>query len=181
MQAFNQNNVTLIDLAEKSIESLSLYDIRAAGREYDVDVMIWGTGFDFSLGQSPDRRAGIAIRGRNGKLLEQKWEEGVATLHGASTRDFPNLFFPYRQTGSTVNNVHIFETQSDHAMHTIKEAERRHPEREVLIEPTYEAVEGWAMRIVANAASLAGLAGSIPSLFNREGRVDEDVKTTTRE
>ncbi len=61
------------------------------GEEYEVDCLIFATGFE--VGTAYTRRAGFDIVGRDGLTLGQKWDEQVASFHGLMSRGFPNCFF----------------------------------------------------------------------------------------
>lgn len=172
LPAFNQPNVQLVDTEGRGIDRMRRNGAVVAGKEYPVDVLIWGTGYVVSSG-SPSDKGSMTVRGRHGKLMSQKWEDGVATLHGVVTRDFPNFFFPFTQCGVTGNNTHNYQATSDHTAYLIAEAERQHPGKKVLIEPTHEAEEAWAMRVVGNAAAFAGVEGCTPGYINAEGKADK--------
>ena len=60
------------------------------GEEYEVDCLIYATGFE--VGTEYTRRAGYELYGRGGVTLTEKWADGVSTLHGLHSRGFPNCF-----------------------------------------------------------------------------------------
>lgn len=182
LPAFNEPNVHLLDTDGKGIDRMTETGIVVGGIEYEVDVLIWGTGFAANASSSPGGRSGITVRGRNGKGIDQKWDEQVGTLYGFVTRDFPNFFFSMSQCGVTANNIHIFQGTCDQTVHAIKTAESRHPGKSVVIEPSQEGEDAWSMRTAANAAAFAGSQGCTPSYYNAQGRVDaEREKMTTEE
>ena len=61
----------------------------AAGRRYDLDMLIFATGFDSGTGAL--RR--IDIVGNGGATLNEKWATGPVTYLGLMVSGFPNLFF----------------------------------------------------------------------------------------
>ena len=87
-EAFNRDNVTLVDLSKGAIESITPTGIRTAEGDYEVDVVIFATGFDAMTG-ALNR---IDIRGRDGQLLRDVWAGGARTLLGLQSFGFPNLF-----------------------------------------------------------------------------------------
>jgi cyclohexanone monooxygenase len=87
-EAFNRDNVTLVDLRKGAIESITPTGIRTAQGDYEVDVVIFATGFDAMTG-ALNR---IDIRGRDGQLLRDVWAGGARTLLGLQSFGFPNLF-----------------------------------------------------------------------------------------
>lgn len=85
---FNRPNVTLVDIASVPIEAITPTGIRIAAARYDVDVIVFATGFDAMTG--PLLR--VDIRGRGGRALRDKWAEGPRSYLGLATVGFPNLF-----------------------------------------------------------------------------------------
>ena len=61
------------------------------GVEYEVDCMIFATGFE--VGTAFTRRAGFEIYGRDGVRLTDHWAKGMRTLHGLQPR-LPQLLLP---------------------------------------------------------------------------------------
>ncbi len=85
---FNRDNVTLVDLVETPIETIDATGIRTNARHYDLDVLIYATGFDAMTGAL--LRANI--RGRAGRPLADKWRDGPIAYLGLQMSGFPNLF-----------------------------------------------------------------------------------------
>lgn len=170
LPAFNGANVTLIDTQGKGIERMTHEGLVVQGKETNLDVLIWASGF--SLGGGADSLGQYIVRGRNGMSMSEKFEKtGYATLHGAVSRDFPNFFLsgPW-QAAATANQVHMIELLCEHTIHMIQTAEKKSPGAKVLIEPTTAAEETWAMRIAGSATALAALQGCTPSYANGEGK-----------
>jgi len=87
-ETFNRPNVTLIDVRDMPIEAITGGGIQVNRRVHAVDSIVFATGFDAMTGAL----AKIAIRGRRGAALTQKWSEGPRTLLGLAIAGFPNLF-----------------------------------------------------------------------------------------
>uniref|UniRef100_UPI002610B0DF flavin-containing monooxygenase n=1 Tax=uncultured Chloroflexus sp. TaxID=214040 RepID=UPI002610B0DF len=87
-EAFNRPNVTLIDLRSTPIEEIIPNGVRTSSTEYEVDSIIFATGFDAMTGALLK----MNISGRNGMTLNDKWAEGPRTYLGLATHGFPNLF-----------------------------------------------------------------------------------------
>jgi len=85
---FNRPNVTLVDVSEASIEQITSSGVRAGGRDYPVDAIVFATGFDAMTGALLK----VDIRGRGGQTLVDKWKEGPRSYLGLGTAGFPNLF-----------------------------------------------------------------------------------------
>jgi len=87
-EAFNRPNVRLVDVSNAPIEAMTPRGVRAAGQEYELDSVVFATGFDAMTGAL----FAIDIRGRNGVALREKWGDGPRTYLGLGTAGFPNLF-----------------------------------------------------------------------------------------
>ncbi len=86
-EAYNRDNVHLVDAAETPIESITPAGLRTSDREYEFDVIVYATGFDAFTGAF-DR---IDIQGVGGQKLRDKWADGPVTYLGLLVNGFPNL------------------------------------------------------------------------------------------
>jgi cation diffusion facilitator CzcD-associated flavoprotein CzcO len=87
-EAFNRDNVTLVDIRNAPIESINETGVRTANADYEFDVIVLATGFDAMTG--PLMKLGIV--GRDGLKLSDKWAHGPRTYLGVTVSGFPNLF-----------------------------------------------------------------------------------------
>jgi cyclohexanone monooxygenase len=87
-ETYNLDHVDLIDLNTTPIEAIEPQGIRTSDAMFDVDVIVYATGFDAMTGALTR----IEITGRDGVVLRDKWEQGTRTLLGVSVAGFPNLF-----------------------------------------------------------------------------------------
>ena len=85
---FNRENVTLVDIRTAPIERITPTGIRTAGAEYELDAIVFATGFDAMTGTL----AKIDIRGRDGLALRDAWSAGPRTYLGLMVAGFPNMF-----------------------------------------------------------------------------------------
>ncbi|MFV3077105.1 flavin-containing monooxygenase [Niveispirillum fermenti] len=85
---FNRPDVTLVDHADAPIRAVTEKGIRTDGGEYELDVIIFATGFDAMTGAL----LAMDIRGRDGLCLRDKWQDGPRTYLGLGLAGFPNLF-----------------------------------------------------------------------------------------
>ena len=88
LETFNRDNVTLVDLRYEPIEEITPTGIRTRNKTYELDDIVFATGFDAITGALLQ----IDIRGRAGKRLRDKWAEKPSTYLGLMAADFPNLF-----------------------------------------------------------------------------------------
>ena len=87
-ETYNRENVTLVDIRESPIQEITESGIRTAAADYDLDIIVFATGFDAMTGAYFK----IDIRGKGGVPLKEKWAAGPQTYLGISTAGFPNLF-----------------------------------------------------------------------------------------
>ena len=87
-EAYNRDNVLLVDLNETPIECITPKGIKTSDAEYECDVIVYATGFDAVTGAFSQ----IDIRGAGGRTLKDKWADGPRTYLGLQTAGFPNLF-----------------------------------------------------------------------------------------
>lgn len=172
LPTFNQSNVQLIDTKGRGIESFTENGIVCNNVEYDADVVIFGTGFEPWTSGSPSQRAGFKILGRHGLDMNDKWANGIGTLHGLISRGFPNLFMSgVNQTGATVNYAHMVDVTAVHAAHIIASAAAQTipGKTRPVIEPTVEGEDAWTQKILETAFAYAGFGGCTPSYTTAEG------------
>jgi cyclohexanone monooxygenase len=87
-KTFNRPNVTLVDLRRTPIEELVPAGIRTTDSMFDLDVIVFATGFDAITGAL----YALNIEGRGGARLNDAWSEGPRTYLGLLVAGFPNLF-----------------------------------------------------------------------------------------
>jgi cyclohexanone monooxygenase len=86
--AYNRDNVSLIDVRKAPIECITPNGVKTADAEYELDVIIYATGYDAVTGALLN----IDIYGEDGKTLREKFTEGPRTYMGISSVGYPNLF-----------------------------------------------------------------------------------------
>jgi cyclohexanone monooxygenase len=167
LDTFNRSNVTLVDTNGKGVERITENGIIANGNEYELDCIVYGTGFE--VGTSYARRSGYEVYGRAGESLTDKWKDGVATFHGFFSRGFPNLFIVSNsQSGFTANFPHMLSAQSQHMAYVIKYA-ADHQVR--TIEASDEAEKNWIQTIIDVAMMRQQfLKECTPGYYNNEGK-----------
>ena len=85
---FNRDNVTLVDLRRGGIEEITATGIQTAQGHFELDVIVFATGFDALTGSLTR----VDIRGRCGVALRDAWVEGPRAYLGLQVAGFPNLF-----------------------------------------------------------------------------------------
>jgi cyclohexanone monooxygenase len=87
-ETFNRDNVSLVDVKAAPIEEITPRGLRAGGKEFELDAIVFATGFDAMTGALLN----IDIRGRGGIRFKDKWSDGPKTYLGLAVAGFPNLF-----------------------------------------------------------------------------------------
>ncbi len=168
LASFNRPNVTLVDVsASKGVERLTANGIVADGVEYEVDCVIFASGFEISTEIS--RRFAIdSIVGRDGLSLFDYWRNDYKTLHGMTTRGFPNQFFMgFIQGGVSANTTAMFEQQAEHIAYIIAEAQNRGART---VEPSQQGQDAWVSTIRELSIDNSAFELSCtPGYYNNEG------------
>ena len=168
LAAFNNPNVTLVD-CPAGVERITEHGAIANGTEYELDCIVLATGFEAELTPFP-RRAGHTIIGRDGVTMEEKWKDGVISLHGMTTHGFPNMFImpaPGQQAVTTHNFTHLMVLGAEHVAATVALLEERGVK---VFDVTAEAEQAWTDIILSTwRDNSAFMAACTPSRLNFEG------------
>jgi cyclohexanone monooxygenase len=87
-ETYNRDNVTLVDARRTPIEEITATGLRTGEKEYEVDRIVFATGFDAMTGALAE----IDVRTRSGTTLKEQWAHGPRTYLGLMVAGFPNLF-----------------------------------------------------------------------------------------
>ncbi|MEL6861413.1 MAG: NAD(P)/FAD-dependent oxidoreductase, partial [Pseudomonadota bacterium] len=90
LQAFNEPGTQLIHTDGKGVEKITETGLVANGEHYEVDCIVYASGFE--VGSDYTARAGFDLAGRGGVKLSEAWADGMQTLHGLNVHGFPNAF-----------------------------------------------------------------------------------------
>ncbi len=167
LPTFNRDNVHLIDTDGKGVSAITEQGVIANGQEYEVDCIIFATGFE--VGTDYTRRAGYDVVGRDGLKLSEKWADGVSTLHGLHSRGFPNLFIMSNaQSAFTTAFTHAMDESARHMGYILN---RCFSEDILEIEPSEAAEAAWVEEIVSlSRFNEEFQASCTPGYYNNEGK-----------
>jgi cyclohexanone monooxygenase len=166
LQAFNRDNVRLVDTDGRGVDKVTAKGVVAAGQEYEVDCIIFATGFE--VGTDYTRRAGYDVVGARGITLSEHWKNGMRSLHGIHVHGFPNMFvLGHTQGGFTVNYPHLLDEASRHVCHVLGHA----AERDLVVEATTEGEDAWLMALTESARDFRAFQEQCtPGYYNNEGQ-----------
>jgi cation diffusion facilitator CzcD-associated flavoprotein CzcO len=107
-----------VDLVTDPIAEISKTGVVCAdGSGYDVDVIIYGTGF-----KTVKAVAELNVAGRDGVKLADVWRDGVEAYHGITVAGFPNLFLLLGPNTGLGHNSVVFmiESQVQHVLSCLR-------------------------------------------------------------
>ncbi len=171
LQTFNRPNVHLVDTEGRGVERITEHGVVVSSREYELDCLIFATGFEVGTGYT--HRIGFEVHGRDGLTLTEKWKDGVETFHGLFVRSFPNCFLiTTTQSGQSPNFQHLLDEQSKHIAYVLSEARARGTKT---VEVMADAETAWVEEVVSAAKGrLQYLQACTPGYYNFEGaEIDE--------
>jgi cyclohexanone monooxygenase len=170
LPTFNRPNVTLVDTLGRGVDRVTEKGLVFDGKEYDVDCIIFATGFE--VGTAYTRRAGFEVVGRDGQKLSDYWSGGLKTLHGFYSHGFPNCFhLGVTQNALTPNFPHMLDEQVRHVADLVQQAAKRQAR---VIEPTPEGEAGWVQAIRDTPRMNQDfLKSCTPGYYNGEGKIGE--------
>ena len=171
LDTFNRDNVELVDVSTtQGVEAITERGVVASGKEYEVDCIIYASGFEIT--SSYERRLGIPIFGIRGRSIYEHWQDGMRSMHGLMVSGFPNLYmcgggFVF-QLGA--NYAHGIDVQAGHVAYTISELSRRGIQSANV---SHQAEEHWISDQLDTRISSFVLGGSpdtcTPGYYNQEG------------
>jgi cation diffusion facilitator CzcD-associated flavoprotein CzcO len=113
--ALTRPNVDLITDGVAEVRENSI--VTAAGEEFEVDAIIYGTGFKVVDGLTEQH-----IIGRDGVKIQEIWENGIEAHHGITIPGLPNFFMLLGPNTGLGHNSVVFmiEQQVQHIMSCLK-------------------------------------------------------------
>ncbi|MEU7815963.1 NAD(P)/FAD-dependent oxidoreductase [Pseudonocardia sp. NPDC049154] len=166
LPTFNRPNVTLVDTDGQGVEKITETAVVANGIEYEVDCIVFASGF--LVGAPFSRRLGYDVVGRGGMALSAKFSTGISTLYGMQTHGFPNFFIvSINQAGISSNQTHLLDVQARHIADIVT-ATRAAGAGSVDVEQ--QAEDGWVRTVIESARRNGEfLATCTPGYYNNEG------------
>ncbi len=169
LKTYNLPNVTLVDTDGRGLDQITEKGILFDGVEYEVDCIIFATGFE--VGTDYSRRAGYSIVGVDGLTVSDKWADGLSTFHGMHAKGFPNcFFFGPAQSAFTATYTFSLDENSIHLAYILGELGKRGVTR---VEAEQEAEDAWVQTIINKARLTEDFQKACtPGYYNNEGHVN---------
>jgi cation diffusion facilitator CzcD-associated flavoprotein CzcO len=146
-EAYNQENVDLVDITETPIERITPDGIKTSAKKYAFDIIIYATGFDAITGSFDQ----IDFRGVDGVGLKGKWKLGPQTFLGVMVDGFPNMMMlmgPHTALGNIPRSI---EYNVDWVTGLIRYARESNLTR---VEATAAGVTSWTDHVKALGVGL---------------------------
>ena len=140
-EAYNRDNVKLVDINDREpIVEFTETGIRTTENEYEFDIIVLATGFQAYTGA----QEALPIRGRNGRLLRDKWDKVSSSILGVFVAEFPNLFMITGPQAPFANLPTSIEQNITYIVDCVKKMES---EGYDLCEPQQKAEDDWVQHV----------------------------------
>ena len=162
LPTYNLPNVHLVDTRGKGINEITEKGPVFEGKQYELDVLIYATGFEV-------QKTGIynEIRGERGLELNDKYRDGIRTVLGIHSQGYPNLFIMGGyQASFQFNLTDMLQAQGDHIAACI-DYTRRHGYQ--TIDATPQAEEWWVNEVIEHRGKTTRNQDCTPGYYNFEG------------
>ncbi len=170
LESFNRPSVTLVDCSvTKGVERINDDGLIVDGKEYKVDCIIYGSGFE--VGGDMAKKNGFEITGQNGLTLTSYWKNGMRSKHGIHIHSFPNLFYQGlgQNAAYAVNVPHNYVEQGKTVGAILAHAKRHGYDR---VEVTKGVEDAWVEKILSGVPR-QGMESCTPGYYNNEGRTED--------
>ncbi len=171
LDAFNEPSTVLLDTDGKGVERITERGVVVGGIEYEVDCIIYGTGFE--VGTELVARTGFETTGRRGVTLTDYFAEGMRSKHGIHVRNFPNAFFVQPTQGANlISNVphNIIESGMTIAMMVRHALDHDYQ----TVEVSQQAQDEWVDLLMTGPGMMLGSPDCTPGYYNNEGQPASD-------
>ena len=166
LNSYNEPGTYLVDTGGKGVELITEKGVVVAGVEYEVDCIIYASGFE--VGTPFERRSGFDLTGRDGKTLSEHWNEGMRTLHGLQMHGFPNAFIVQATQGANlISNYPHNLTDAGQTIATMVAHAVSNNFQE--IEATHQSEEQWVELLMSGPGLMIGSQDCTPGYYNNEG------------
>jgi len=163
LPTFNRPNVHLVDTKGKGITEIGPKGPIFDGVEYEVDVLIYATGFEV-------QQTGIYNRivGEGGLELNEKYTDGIRTVLGIHSQGYPNMFIMGGyQASFQFNLTDLLQVQGDHIANVIDYVRKNDIDT---VDVTREAEEWWVQEVISHRGKTNRNAECTPGYYNFEGQ-----------
>ena len=167
LQAFNEPAAVLVDTDGRGVERITQKGVVVDGTEYEVDCIIYASGFE--VGTPLEQRTGFDPKGRGGVTLSQYWADGMRTKHGMHVHGFPNAFLV--QATQAANLISNYPHNLVDAARTISLiVSHAEATGAGVVEVSKPAEDEWVALLLSGMGLMIGSPDCTPGYYNNEGR-----------
>tara|TARA_R110000787_G_scaffold38692_13_gene97324 strand:+ start:1104 stop:2903 length:1800 start_codon:yes stop_codon:yes gene_type:complete len=162
LPTFNRPNVHLVDTHGKGITEINEKGPVCEGKQYELDLLIYATGFEI-------QKTGIynEIIGANGLEINDKYKDGIRTLLGIHSKDYPNLFIMNGyQASFQFNLTDMMQSQGGHIAACIDYVRKNGYQA---MDVTDESEEFWVQEVIKFRGKTDRNKQCTPGYYNFEG------------
>ncbi|MBL4868461.1 MAG: hypothetical protein JKY67_19010, partial [Pseudomonadales bacterium] len=162
LPAFNKPNVHLVDTRGQGVSEITAEGPVFDGKVYDVDLIIYATGFEV-------QKTGIynQIVGQNDKEINDYYSDGIRTLFGIHSNGYPNLFIMAGYQASFQFNItDVLTVQGAHIASCIDYARKNNCSS---IDITPEIEDWWVQEVINHRGKTNRNKECTPGYYNFEG------------
>lgn len=170
LDTFNRESVHVVDAGNGGVQSLTERGLMVDGKEYELDCIIFATGFE--VVSDWKRRVPFDVVGRDGMTLAHKWAGGYRTHFGISVSGFPNFYLVTHTQAPLPQNIPtLLEEMALHVAYIISEGRARGADA---IESTLDGEQSWQDEIYATRKDADRFYSECtPGYYNAEGKISE--------
>ncbi len=145
-EAYNRDNVTLVDLREDPIERFTPNSVITRSGEHPIDMLVLATGFDAISGTMLK----LDPKGRDGLALKDRWHDRFHNYVGITIAGFPNLFMIHGPGSPGV--FYNMPLGAERQLAWIGDLiQHMRDQGQATVEPTTESEDAWAGEVGAIA------------------------------
>jgi len=162
LPTYNRPSVHLVDTQGKGITEIGPKGPIFDDVEYEVDLLIYATGFEV-------QKTGIynRIEGEQGLELNEKYAEGVRTLLGIHSQGYPNMFIMGGyQASFQFNLTDLLQVQGDHIANVIDYVRSNSYDT---VDVSRTAEEWWVQEVISHRGKTDRNKECTPGYYNFEG------------
>lgn len=153
-----------VDVETDGIAEITPTGVRLQdGREVELDVIVYGTGFDPHHFWNP-----MTIVGQDGVLLDDQWATGGQAYNGTTAPNFPNLFFLLGPNTGTGHNSVVLMAEAQ-AKYVVGALQYLRTGAADWLAPTTQATDAFSREIARRHEQLVWASGCGSWYLNEDG------------
>jgi len=163
-----------VEIETAGIERVTETGIRTRdGKDHDVDIIVYGTGFDTTHFLGP-----IDVKGLGGRDLREEWQKGAAAHLGIGVSGYPNFYLLYGPNTNLGHNSIIYMIECQTAYVT-QIARRLRDDALAYVDVRPSAQAEWDRGVQEDNANSVFAAGCTSWYKTEDGRITNNWPNST--